>query len=164
MNYSLAIFLISDEVRGIKVTYEKYTGEHAETQEKHGAYLFKSLDPSLKPGDYVVVETDTRHNMTVCKVVEVDVEPDYDSSHDYKWIIGKVERADFEALEKQEAEAIVKIKSGEKRRMRTKLRKTLLDDVNGDLKALPIYTHQQEEKDDEVPPPAPDAGPEEEPL
>ena len=61
MNYSTAIFLISDEVRAINVTYER-DGDAKRT-------LFKTFSKTIKIDDYVVVETNTRHHMTVCKVV-----------------------------------------------------------------------------------------------
>ena len=82
MNYSMAIFLISNQARAISVTYE--------ADEKAAKTIFKTLDPSIAVGDYVVVQTDTRHQMTVCKVVETDIEPDFNSIALMKWIIGKV--------------------------------------------------------------------------
>lgn len=133
MNYSLAIFLISDAARAVMVTYED--GDKADRT------MFKTLDPEITTDDYVVVQTETRHHMTVCKVVETDVEPDFDSSRECKWIIGKVQKADFDDLKRQEDEAIQKIRSAEKRKKREELREALLADANGDLKALPIYTH-----------------------
>lgn len=136
MNYSMAIFLISDKARAVLVTYEE--GENANKT------LFKTLDPNIGIGDYVVVQTDTRHHMTVCKVVETDVEPDFDSSQQVKWIIGVVEKADFDELTNQENEAIARIKSAEKRRKREELRASLLADANGDLKALPIYSRAED--------------------
>lgn len=132
MNYSMAIFLISDQARGVLVTYEE--------KDDAPKTLFKTLDPGIAVGDYVVVQTETRHHMTVCKVAAVDVEPDFDLSQEVKWIVGKVEKADFDDLQRQEAEAIDRIKRAEKRRKREELRASLLADANGDLKALPIYT------------------------
>ena len=136
MNYSRAIFLISDEVRAVYVTYE--ADEHASRS------MFKTLDSSIKADDYVVVPTNTRHKMTVCRVAEVDVEPDLEGSDDLDWIIGVVNRADFEDIQRQENEAINKIKSAEKRRKRDELRKALLADAEDELKALPICTQRGE--------------------
>ena len=131
MNYSQAIFLISDEARAVLVTYER--GEHAEKT------LFKTLDPDIKVDDFVVVQTGTRHHMTVCKVVETDVEVDFDSAEEIKWIIGTVHTADFDALVAQENEAIARIKSAEKRKKKNELREALLADAE-ELKSLPIYS------------------------
>ena len=136
MNYSRAIFLISDEVRAVNVTYED--------DEDAPHTMFKTLDPNIAVDDYVVVPTNTRHRMTVCKVAETDVEPDLEASSDLQWIIGIVNRADFEDIKRQETEAITKIKSAEKRRKREELRKALLADAEDDIKALPIYTASDE--------------------
>lgn len=131
MNYSRAIFLISDEVRAVNVTYE--------SDENAPRTQFKTLDPNIKPDDYVVVPTDSRHHMTVCQVKECDVEPDLESSATMKWIIGIVNRADFEEIERQEGAAISKIKSAEKRKRRQELREALLADMEEDeVKALPV--------------------------
>ena len=133
MNYSKAIFLISNEARAILATYE--TGDTASRT------LFKTLDPGIAVGDYVVVETCTRHHMTVCKVVETDVDVDFDDSDEIKWIIGTVRRENFDALKAQEADAIAKIRSAEKRKRRNELREALVADTE-ELKALPIYSNE----------------------
>ena len=132
MNYSRAIFLISDDVRAVNVTYQD--------DEDAPRTMYKTLNQDIKVNDYVVIPTDTRHKMTVCKVVEVDVEPDLEASSDLKWVIGVVDRANFDAIWAQEQEAIDKIKAAEKRRKRAELRETLLEDAEESIKALPIYT------------------------
>ena len=132
MNYSRAIFLISDEVRAVNVTYED--------DDDAPRTMFKTLNPDIKADDFVVVPTETRHRMTVCKVVETDVEPDLEGASDLKWIIGIVSRADFEDISRQENEAITKIKAAERRRKRDELRKSLLADAEEEVKALPIYS------------------------
>ncbi len=134
MNYSRAIFLISDEVRAVDVTYKEHDGA-ART-------MFKTLDQDIKVDDFVVVPTETRHKMTVCKVAAVDVEPDLEDDKDIAWIIGIVSRSNFDDITRQENEAVAKIKSAEKRRKRDELREALLIDNGADLKALPIYTAQ----------------------
>lgn len=132
MNYSTAIFLISEQARAVMVTYEDHEGA--------ARSMYKTLDKRIKVDDYVVVPTDTRHHMTVCKVVETDIEPDFDSSKDVNWIIGTVSTANYEDLKEQETEAIAKIRSAEKRRKREELRDALIADAGDDIKALPIYT------------------------
>lgn len=135
MNYSNAVFLISDEVRAVMATYEK--DENGSTAPRT---MFKTFDPKIKVDDYVVVPTKTRHHMTICKVVAVDVEPDLDNKAELEWIIGTVDRADFEQIKSQEGDAIARIKSAEKRKKREELRKALLDDVGEkEIMALPIY-------------------------
>ena len=132
MNYTRAIFLISDDVRAVNVTYE--------ADEDAPRTMFKTLNADIKKDDFVVVPTGTRHKMTVCKVVAVDVEPDLEDETDMNWIIGVVNRADFEAISAQEGDAISKIKAAERRRKRKELRETLLADAEDEIKALPIYT------------------------
>lgn len=135
MNYSTAIFLISDVARAVLVSYETPAqGHEAETT------MFKTLDPDIKIDDYVVVATDTRHHMTVCKVIETDIDVDFDMSSEVKWIIGVVNTADADEIKRQEDDAILKIKSAEKRRKRDELRDALINDAGADLKALPIYS------------------------
>lgn len=126
MNYSRAIFLISEQVRCVLVTYEpdNLTGD-----KRAERVSYKTFDRTLKPGDYVVVPTNTRWGMTVCRIEAVDVEPDLETDKHMDWIIGKVNRADFEDITRQEDDAIAKIKSAEKRRKREELRKALLDDI-----------------------------------
>lgn len=133
MNYSTAIFLMSDAARGINVSYE----QDSDGKGVHPYTLFKSLDQSLEKGDYVVVQTDTRHHMTVCRVEEVDVEPDFDRSAEVRWIVGRVELEDFDKLKAQEDAAIDQIKRAEKRSKREELRKKLEEMAGEDLKALP---------------------------
>lgn len=90
MNYTTAIFLISDQARAVNVTYE--------SDDDAPRTMFKTLDPNIKVDDFVTVPTDTRHHMTVCKVVEVDVEPDLETSKEMKWIVGVVGTADFDQI------------------------------------------------------------------
>ncbi|MDJ0512780.1 MAG: hypothetical protein QNJ62_04985 [Methyloceanibacter sp.] len=134
MNYSRAIFLISDDVRVIECTYE--------AEENAPRTAFKSLDASIKEGDYVVVPTKSRHQMTVCKVAATDAEPDLESSKDIDWIVGVVSRANFEEITRQENEAIDRIRAAERRRKKKELRATMLADAEEEIKALPIATAQ----------------------
>lgn len=142
MNYSTAIFLISDKVRAVAVTYEPDAphspGSAART-------IFKTMDAGIMVDDYVVVPTDTRHLMTVCKVADVNVEVDLESNVEMKWIVGTVDRVDFEAIKSQEGDAIATIKSAEKRRKREELRKALIADAGDALKKLPVFTARDED-------------------
>lgn len=146
MNYSTAIFLINDDVRCVAAVYED--------RDDAPRALFKTFDPHIGVDSWVVVPTSTRHGMTVCKIVEVDMEPDYDSTEEMKWIIGVISRVDFDKILQREGEAINQIKSAEKRRKREELRDALVRDAGPDLKALPIY--QVGDDAPEPPPPAPD--------
>lgn len=132
MNESTAIFLISDDIRAIEATYE--------AEESASRKLFKTFDTSIKVDDYVVVPTDTRHHMTVCKVVGVDIDIDVETHQEVKWIIGTVNPADYESLKAQEADALLKIKHAQRRKKRQELREALLDaQAEEELKSLPLY-------------------------
>ena len=106
--------------------------------------MFKTFDRDVKEGDFVVIPTDTRHNMTVCKVKQVDMEVDFDSGAEMKWLVGRISVADVQDIQKQEADAITVIKAAEKNRKKTELRDSLLAAVGQGLKALPIYSAQAE--------------------
>ena len=130
MNYSTAIFLINTHVRAILATYEE--GESATRT------LFKTLNEDIGVGDFVVVPTESRHHMTVCKVVETDVDVDFEDATSVKWIIGRVDAAEYEQTLEQEAKAIQAIKSAEMRKKREDLRAAMFADHIDTLKALPI--------------------------
>lgn len=130
MNYSTIVFLINKNVRAILATYE--------ADEKSPREMFKTLDPELAVGDLIIVPTITRHGMTVCKVVEVDVEVDFDATVQVKWVVGKVEKTAYEQTISQEGVAIQTIKSAEARKKREELRASILADSVEDIKALPI--------------------------
>jgi len=139
MNFTAAIFLVSDAVRAIQVSYEplKKAGEtRHETPDK--LYTYKTMDPSIEVGDFVVVETSTRHEMTVCKVETVDIEPDLDATYEFKWIVGKVDREDYVAIKAKEDEAILIIQKAEKQRRRREMRVALQEGTDLDLSSLPI--------------------------
>lgn len=130
MNYSTAVFLINKHVRALACTYE--------APDNSPRTLFKTLDDTIKAGDFVVVPTDSRHSMTVVKVVEADVDVDFDSSVQVKWIIGKVDRAAYEQTLVQEAAAIQEIKRAELRKKREDLAGSLLANHLNTIKGLPI--------------------------
>lgn len=130
MNYSTAVFLINKHVRAINVTYDD--GDTAKRT------AFKTLDPDIDEDDLVIVETDTRHGFTVCKVVEADIDLDFDSTEKVRWIVGRVDVTGHEQTLAQEKEAIKAIKSAELRQKREKLRDAMFADHVETLKALPI--------------------------
>lgn len=135
MNYSKAVFLINDNVRAVIGTYEAHEGAPQT--------VFKSFDQSLKESDYVIVPTDTRHKMTVVKIVGfMDVlDVDLESSTQVAWIIGKVNLADYSQILSEEEAAIQAIKSAEKLKKRNELRAALLADGAEKIKGLPISFH-----------------------
>lgn len=158
MNYSTAVFLINDKVRAVYVTYENEKELAQKTITKPilrkaviselydsipGKIMFKTLDEAIKVDDYVVVPTQTRHGMTVCKVVEVDVNVDFDSPKQVDWIVDKVDNSHYEEVLGQEATMADAVRSAEATKKRNELRAALLADNVERFKALPI-AHLQE--------------------
>jgi len=139
MNYSTAVFLINKDVRAVACSYEI----GADGKGKQPFYHFKSLDSTLAVGDYVVIPTDTRHNLTVARVEQLNVDVDLDAPHQLKWIVGRVDRGAYENVLAQEQQAIDVIKSAELRRKRDDLRKAVMIDqtAEAEIKALPIYVN-----------------------
>lgn len=134
MNKTTAVFLINKNVRAIKATYDKPdVGKQG-----GGEYTFKSLDATIKPDDFVVVPTDTRHGMTVVKVTETDVDIDLDSSIEYKWIVCKVDKVAYEKVLVDEAEAVRVIRLAEFNKKRADLREGMLGASMADIQGLAI--------------------------
>lgn len=130
MNYTTAVFLINNHARAIAVAYEATDNSPRE--------IVKTLDPAIKIDDFVVVQSSTRHKMTVCKVMETDVDFDLESSTPMNWIVGKVDDEAFKLTLVQEQQAISAIKSAELRQKLDSLRDNLLKDHLGTIKALPL--------------------------
>lgn len=132
MNYSTAIFLINSHVRAIRVSYEDIDRAH------RNDIVFKTLDADIAQHDYVVIPTNTRHGMTVCKVIETDVDIDFDAPDKMDWIIAKVHTAVHEQIIEQEEVAVKAIKSADMNAKRKQLRKDMFTDQMETLKALPL--------------------------
>lgn len=134
MNYSTAVMLINEHIRPIKVTYEK----QAQGGPKVATYLFKTLDETIKAGDYVVIPTDTRHLMTVAQVEEVDCDVDFESTLEIKWVISRVQTEEAAHILVEEAKWIETLKASEKRKKREEIKKNMIDYYNGDLEKTGI--------------------------
>lgn len=134
MNYSTAVMLINTNIRAIKVTYELDTDKLRQQR-----YTYKTLDASIKVGDYVIVPTETRHNMTVCRVEEVDVDVDFEDSTEIKWIVDRVNKGDHDNILKEESKWIEALKQSEKRRKREEIKKSMLEMYQDEgIEKLPI--------------------------
>lgn len=138
VNPSLAVFLINREVRGVMCAYDFEDDKH--TKPLHGkTYLFKTLDQSIQKGDLVVVPTSTRVGFTVVKVIDIDVEPDYNSDIDYKWVVSKLDTSTYDGLIKKEEAGKQAIREAEKLAARNELKEKLFQFNEEKLKALPLY-------------------------
>ncbi|MCK5614791.1 hypothetical protein KAR91_73700 [Candidatus Pacearchaeota archaeon] len=158
MNYSTAIFLTDAPVRSIAVTYEKIDMSQDTTKQMkytpaylsggslpNDAVVFKTMDTDVKIGDFVIVPTDTRHGMTVCKVVGADFEIDFESDKECHWIVGTVNTLDFEKIRQLEEKVIIKIKDGEVNNKRAEMRKSLEASMGGSLPTLTMIENETTE-------------------
>lgn len=151
MNFSTAIFLINKDVRAIAVSYDKIDMDADTTKMKYqpaylsgggvpkGSEIYKTLDESIKVGDFVVVPTNTRHGMTVCQVVAVDVEIDFDSDEECHWIVGNVSMENFEKTRQGEDQAIQAMKAAQVNKKRNELSDTMLANMGDDIPKLEMF-------------------------
>jgi hypothetical protein len=140
MNYDIAVLIINPEIRVVRAIYNNVKKEDLDNGAKDTkTTMFKTFDPAIAVDDLVMVPSCTRHSVTCVKVTEVDVDWDPNTHEPIKWIIGKIDRAEFGRLKKMEEEAIHLIKDSEKRHQREELRKKVMAHVNAtDLEALQI--------------------------
>lgn len=132
MHKSLDVFILSDDVRGIMASYEP-DGTPA---------LFKTFDEDIAVDDYIVVETNTRHNMTVVQVTAVDVEPDYNDDTPVKWVINKVYLHGMDNILEAEREANKFIAECTKRSERKRLQQGLVE-MDESVKALSLFSSKE---------------------
>lgn len=128
-NYTTAIFLVNDNVRCVRVNYDGSTSKD---------HTFKTFDHSLKVDDLVLVPTDTRHGFTVCKIVEINVDIDYDSSTQFKWVVGKVDLDSYEKVLEQEKIVVEAVKEAMVQKKRSDLLEAMNLSNNSKLKALAL--------------------------
>ena len=128
MQNSTIVLLINDDARAIRGEYEDGG--------KSG--LFKTLDKDIKVDDLIVVESGTRHKMTVVKVTEVDVDINFDTDRDVKWVVQTINTDFFEHTLEQERDAIAAVQSAERRRKRDALREALFADHQDKIKSLSL--------------------------
>lgn len=137
MNYSSAVMLINENIRAVSVSFK---------QDSNGdpvqCYTYKTLDKTIKKGDFVVVPTkDKNYYMTVCRVEDVDVDIDFESNIELKWIHDKVDLVAINAIMAEEQKWITQLKLAEKRKKREDIKKNMLDmyaDEDFKVDALPI--------------------------
>lgn len=142
MDASKIVFLINDQVRLIRVSYEAQPADIQNVTAGYAPkfYNFKTLDQSIKVGDFVVVETGTRHGLTVCKVEEVDLDVDFDDGISLKWAFQRVDAVNMETIRSAEAEAIAAAKRAELKRKRAQLREGIFAEHSEMLSELALTT------------------------
>jgi hypothetical protein len=138
MDSTKIVFLINEDVRLIRVSYDK-DDVPALNGEKR-TYQFKTLDKSLKVDDLVIVETGTRHGLTVCKVTEVDLDVDFNDGISLKWAFHRVDTELVESIRAKEAEAITAAKRAELKRQRNQLRGDIFAEHSEMIAGLSLAT------------------------
>lgn len=122
MNLSTAVFLISDEVRAIGVTFDQ-GNERTESVE----YTYKTCDQTISVGDYVIVPVGASEKFKIVTVRSVDVDVNYNSDIQYKWVAAKFDPIVYIMQKEHEQRAIQEIKQIERRAKREQLRKDLVE-------------------------------------
>lgn len=136
-NYSNAIFLLHEKARMMLGIFEADASKDQATAKREP---FKTLDPTIKAGDLVVVETGSRHHASVVKIVQADVPPNFTTTEQTRWIIQRVDVEQYVQLQSMEAQAIEAVKAAELKKERNELKKTMFADYGDELNALPIIT------------------------
>ena len=136
MNYSTAVMLVNKSIRAVRTIYQP---EIASDRTKQTRYTFKTIDENIKVGDLVLVPTDTRFGFTVNEVVEVDIDVDFDSNVQVKWVVSKVDLKAYEEIHAMENRLIDVIKKGELRKRRETIMQNTLDAATaGEIEGLDI--------------------------
>jgi hypothetical protein len=153
-NYSTAVMLFNDDIKGVLATYEPETNfPTGKTTPKK--VFFKTLDKTLKVGDIAVVPSNTRHNFTTVKIVETDVTPDFDSDIEADWIVAKVDIEAHTAILEEEKVFVNEMKKSEAIAKKETLRKNMENvykNIKGDNLKITTFTSQSsviESKGDE---------------
>lgn len=123
MNYSTAVMLFNQDIRSIRVSYDPNDKSAGVVK----SYIFKTLDPDLKVGDYVTIPTDTRHLMTVGKIEEVETEIDFDSSMEIKWVISRVPTKEYEDILADEQSWIAEMKKAQNLKKKEDIKKSMME-------------------------------------
>ena len=140
MDNSKIVFLINDSVTAVRAQYEPdAAGASPKT------YVFKSFDTGLKVDDYAIVQTNTRFGLTIVKIVEVNVDVDFDSPTELKWLLQRVDLTAFKLMLAQEADAVSAVQQAELRRKKAELRATMFKDHEASILSLAIANHKEPE-------------------
>jgi hypothetical protein len=117
VNLSAAIMLVRpDAVFPVRVEYDpdnKYNNNPTK--------VFKTVDPTIKKDDLVIVSTTTRHGFTICKVTEVGFPVDFNSAEQWGWVGGKFDVDGFKSILKIEEGVQAKVAKASENKMRKEI-------------------------------------------
>lgn len=125
MHDSRRVFLLDPEPRCILATYEPEG--LAPYDSKKERKEFKTFDETIVVDDFIVVPTDTRHKMTIMKVVEVDVDPDLESSKKVDWVVAKTSNSVYQDLLAQESKILDLVNAAKKKRLKAQMKADFLE-------------------------------------
>lgn len=124
MNLTAAVMLVNEAVKPVRVLYDPDTPKSYQPEQ-----LFKTLD-DLKEGDYVVVQTGTRHGFTVAKVVEVGFAVDFEKPGEWRWAV-KFDKNSFDKVLDVEKQIVGTVAKARENKARAELRAAMgLGDVS----------------------------------
>lgn len=134
------IALMRDNYYTVEVTYGLGQGK----AEGERTYTFKvPKDVQLNEGDAVVVPADSNskpYTIVYVAKVHLEAELDFALDVDFKWIVSKVDTAQFDAIGAEEAEIRAAIVQSRKAQYRAQLKQSILES-NPDLVALLEVKH-----------------------
>lgn len=121
-------FLAENEnFKFVKVVFAPYTG----TQE----YTYKTL-LDLEEEDFVVVQTpNTGYQVVQVRSVMEPLEADVNPDIRYKWVVQKVDFADYETCKEMEKEVGSRLRKAELRKRQQELRESALEFLTEDERA-----------------------------
>lgn len=133
MNYSTAVMLFNSDIKAVRVSYDP---NDLDKDQKPKTYLFKTLDPDIKTGDFVTIPTDTRHKLTVAKVEDTESEVDFDSTLEIKWIISRVPTEEYAGILADEQQWIAEMKKAQNRKKKEDIKKNMIEMYQADGASL----------------------------
>ena len=138
MNFHTAIFLVNTKCRALRLAYE-WCDENGKDMKGTAVNtdIFKTLDQTIRVGDLVLGETQSRHKHAVYKVVETDIEPDLEHAHYIPWVAAKVDSS-LAASKAAEEEMLAAIRRRDKEKKRAELAETMLKDYGDVINKLSI--------------------------
>lgn len=134
MHPSKIVFVINDDVKAIRAVYDPGAPNSSCT-------VFKTLAEDVKVGDIMVVESGAKHGLSICKVEEIDVEPDLESGEAILWAYSVVDTNRIKHMKDAEADAIKTVSAAERARKKAELRATMLAGSDDKVKALELSNY-----------------------
>jgi len=125
-NDSTKIFLFNDDVKAIRIKWEREDEREVPYATGPDGELCKTFIEGIEVDDLVVIETDSRHGFTTAKVCEIDVEPDPTSGEHARWVIAKVELDEYKDFVKKEKAMIKGLQRAENKASRERLREQMV--------------------------------------